>query len=144
MTENLEVQYDITKKSKFKKFYESNKVLIYSFTSIIVILFIIFNLYLDNKEKKKISQTKDKEQFEKTSPALNADKIKTPIFIVQGANDPRVKKSESDQMVKALQDRGVKVQYMVKDNEGHGFLNEENQFDFYREMETFLHTHISQ
>ena len=55
MTENFEVQYDITKKSKFKKFYESNKVLIYSFTSIIVILFIIFNLYLDNKEKKKIS-----------------------------------------------------------------------------------------
>ena len=87
---------------------------------------------------------KDKEQFEKTSPALNADKIKTPLFIVQGANDPRVKKSESDQMVKALQDRGVKVQYMVKDNEGHGFLNEENQFDFYRAMEMFLHTHISQ
>jgi len=47
-------------------------------------------------------------------------------------------------MVKALQDRGVMVQYMVKDNEGHGFLNEENQFDFYREMETFLNTHISQ
>ena len=87
---------------------------------------------------------KDKEQFEKTSPALNVDKIKTPLFIVQGANDPRVKKSESDQMVKALQDRGVMVQYMVKDNEGHGFLNEENQFDFYREMETFLNTHISQ
>ena len=87
---------------------------------------------------------KDKEQFEKTSPALNADKIKTPLFIAQGANDPRVKKSESDQMVKALQDRGVKVRYMVKDNEGHGFLNEENRFDFYREMETFLHTHIIQ
>ena len=83
-----------------------------------------------------------KEQFKKTSPALNAEKIKTPLFIVQGANDPRVKKSESDQMVKALKKNGVEVEYMVKDNEGHGFQNEENQFDFYRATETFLLTHI--
>ena len=73
-----------------------------------------------------------------TSPALNADKIKAPLFVAQGANDPRVNKDESDQMVNALKDRGVEVEYMVKDNEGHGFHNQENQFDFYRAMEKFL------
>jgi dipeptidyl aminopeptidase/acylaminoacyl peptidase len=56
--------------------------------------------------------------------------LTTPLFIAQGANDPRVNKNESDQMVAALRKRGVEVQYMVKDNEGHGFRNEENQFDF--------------
>jgi len=80
----------------------------------------------------------DSLQFVTTSPALNADKIKTPLFIAQGANDPRVKKAESDQMVEALKKRGITVQYMVKDNEGHGFRNEENRFDFYRAMEKFL------
>jgi len=73
-----------------------------------------------------------------TSPALNADKIKAPLFIAQGANDPRVNKAESDQMVEAMKARGVEVEYMVKDNEGHGFRNEENRFDFYGAMEKFL------
>ncbi len=85
---------------------------------------------------------KEAEQFKATSPALNADKIITPLFIAQGANDPRVPIHESDQMVAALKTRGVEVEYMVKDNEGHGFQNEENQFDFYREMETFLKKYI--
>lgn len=76
------------------------------------------------------------------SPSLNADKITAPLFIAQGANDPRVKKSESDQMVEAMKSRGVEVEYMVKDNEGHGFRNEENKFDFYRSMESFLEKHI--
>ena len=73
-----------------------------------------------------------------TSPALNADRIKTPLFVVQGARDPRVNKAESDQMVEALRSRGIDVPYMVKDNEGHGFRNEENQFEFYDAMEAFL------
>jgi len=80
----------------------------------------------------------DSLQLAATSPALNADKIKTPLFIAQGANDPRVNKDESDQVVKALKDRGIVVEYMVKDNEGHGFYNQENRFDFYRAMEKFL------
>jgi dipeptidyl aminopeptidase/acylaminoacyl peptidase len=84
----------------------------------------------------------DKVQFEATSPALNAHKIMTPLFVAQGANDPRVNIDESDQIVKALEDRGVEVEYMVKDNEGHGFYNEENRFDFYRAMEAFLSKHI--
>jgi dipeptidyl aminopeptidase/acylaminoacyl peptidase len=62
--------------------------------------------------------------------------------VAQGANDPRVKKAESDQIVEALRARGVDVEYMVKDNEGHGFLNEENRFEFYRAMERFLAKHL--
>jgi len=80
----------------------------------------------------------DSLQMAATSPALNADKITTPLFIAQGANDPRVNKAESDQMVEALKARNVVVEYMVKDNEGHGFYNQENRFDFYRAMEKFL------
>lgn len=85
---------------------------------------------------------KDKDQFIATSPALNADKIKAPLLIAQGAKDPRVNKAESDQMVQALEKRGVKVQYIVKDNEGHGFRNEENRFEFFEAMEVFLKKHI--
>ena len=85
---------------------------------------------------------KDKELLASASPALHADKIKTPLFIAQGAKDPRVNKAESDQMVEALKKRGVAVEYMVKDNEGHGFRNEENRFEFYEAMEKFLGTHL--
>jgi dipeptidyl aminopeptidase/acylaminoacyl peptidase len=84
----------------------------------------------------------DSLMFVANSPAMNADKIKTPLFIAQGANDPRVNKAESDQMVEALKTRGVEVEYLVKDNEGHGFANEENRFEFYRSMETFLGKHL--
>ncbi len=72
------------------------------------------------------------------SPVFQVDKIRAPLFIAQGKNDPRVNKDESDQMVEALKKRGIAVEYMVKDNEGHGFHNEENRFDFYRSMLTFL------
>ena len=85
---------------------------------------------------------KDNAQLTATSPALNADRIKTPLFIAQGAKDPRVVKAESDQMVEALKKRGVEVDYMVKDNEGHGFRNQENQFEFYGAMEKFLAKHL--
>lgn len=81
---------------------------------------------------------KDKARMTATSPALNADRIKAPLMVAQGARDPRVNKDESDQMVEALRKRGVEVSYMVKDNEGHGFHNEENQFEFYAAMEAFL------
>jgi dipeptidyl aminopeptidase/acylaminoacyl peptidase len=84
----------------------------------------------------------DKQQFEATSPAMNADKIIAPLFVAQGANDPRVNIDESDQIVEAMRTRGIEVEYMVKDNEGHGFRNEENRFDFYRAMEAFLKNHL--
>lgn len=86
---------------------------------------------------------KDSLLLAQNSPVLNADKIKAPLFIAQGANDPRVNKAESDQMVEALKKRGVAVEYLVKDNEGHGFRNEENRFEFYRAMEGFLAKHLT-
>tara|TARA_B100001175_G_scaffold26202_1_gene19350 strand:- start:1311 stop:3131 length:1821 start_codon:yes stop_codon:yes gene_type:complete len=85
---------------------------------------------------------KDKDLLASSSPLLHVDKIKVPLFIAQGANDPRVVKSESDQIVEALKSEGIEVPYMVKEDEGHGFYNQENQFDFYREMEKFLKKHI--
>lgn len=85
---------------------------------------------------------KDKALLESTSPVFHVDKIKAPLFIAQGANDPRVNKDESDQMVAALKKRGIEVEYMVKDNEGHGFHNEENRFAFYGAMEKFLGQHL--
>ena len=76
------------------------------------------------------------------SPVMHADKIKTPLFVAQGKNDPRVNIDESNQMVEALKKRGIVVEYMVKDNEGHGFHNEENRYDFYRAMDKFLGEHM--
>lgn len=76
------------------------------------------------------------------SPVFFVDRIKAPLFIAQGATDPRVNKAESDQVVEALKARGVEVQYLVKDNEGHGFRNEENRFEFYDAMDRFLAQHI--
>jgi dipeptidyl aminopeptidase/acylaminoacyl peptidase len=85
---------------------------------------------------------KDSTLMHDASPVYFVDKIKCPLFIAQGANDPRVNKAESDQVVEALKKRGVQVEYMVKDDEGHGFGNEENQFDFYGAMEKFLAKHL--
>lgn len=85
---------------------------------------------------------KDEAMLKAVSPVFNADKIKAPLLIAQGAKDPRVVKSESDQMVEAMKKRGVEVEYIVKDNEGHGFQNEENRFEFYEAMERFLKKHI--
>jgi len=76
------------------------------------------------------------------SPVYQVDRIKSPLFVVQGRNDPRVNVDESDQMVEAMKARGVDVEYLVKDNEGHGFRNEENRFEFYAAMEKFLDSHL--
>ena len=86
---------------------------------------------------------KDSVMLREVSPVFHVDKIKAPLFIAQGKNDPRVNVDESDQMVKAMKDKGIKVEYLVKNNEGHGFRNEENKFDFYRAMEKFLNTQLS-
>ena len=85
---------------------------------------------------------KDKELLTAASPVFHADKIKTPLFVAQGANDPRVNKAESDQIVEALRARGIDVEYMLKENEGHGFLNEENKVEFYNAMLKFLDSHL--
>lgn len=85
---------------------------------------------------------RDAERLRATSPLYHVDKIRCPLFVAQGANDPRVKLEESDQIVAALRERGVDVEYLVKDDEGHGFANEENRFEFYRAMESFFAKHL--
>lgn len=84
----------------------------------------------------------DKDLMKDASPVYNVDKIIAPLFIAQGRTDPRVNINESDQMVEALKKRGIDVPYMVKDNEGHGFHNEENRFEFYEAMEKFLEKYL--
>lgn len=99
--------------------------------------------FLDQMHEMVGDPEKDKALLSSASPALHTDRIKTPLFVAQGANDPRVNKAESDQIVESLRKRGVPVEYMVKDNEGHGFHNEENRFDFYTAMEGFLAKHLT-
>jgi len=80
----------------------------------------------------------DKDAMLEASPVFHINKIQSPLFVAQGANDPRVNIDESDQIVSALRKRGVDVPYMVNYDEGHGFHNEENQFGFYKAMLGFL------
>ncbi len=80
--------------------------------------------------------------LEARSPINRVDQITAPLMVLQGANDPRVKKAESDQIVEALRARGVPVEYIVKDDEGHGFVKPENKLDVYRAVERFLAAHL--
>lgn len=89
---------------------------------------------LDNPEELKIAR--------EVSAVNNVDKIKKPLLVVQGANDPRVNINESDQIVTALRAKGFDVPYMVKYNEGHGFQREENRMDFYSAMLGFFAKHL--
>ena len=84
----------------------------------------------------------DKALLEAVSPVFHAENIRIPLLVAQGANDVRVNKAESDQIVEAVRKAGKDVVYMVKDNEGHGFHNEENRFDFYRALEEFFRKHL--
>jgi len=72
------------------------------------------------------------------SPLLHAAKIKKPLLIGQGANDPRVKQAESDQIVKAMKEKGIPVTYVLFPDEGHGFARPENRMSFNAIAETFL------
>lgn len=85
---------------------------------------------LDNPEEARIAK--------EVSPVFQIDKIKKPLFVVQGANDPRVNINESDQIVKALRAKGFEVPYMVKYDEGHGFGKEQNRIEFYKTMLGFF------
>lgn len=79
-----------------------------------------------------------KNLIEKASPLFSADKITKPLLVVQGANDPRVKKAEADQIVVALRDKGHEVSYILADDEGHGFRKPVNNMAMFAEIERFL------
>ena len=83
-----------------------------------------------------------KAQLERQSPLNSAAKITTPLLVIQGANDPRVNKAESDQIVIALRDRGFPVEYLVAPDEGHGFARPVNNMAAFAATERFLASHL--
>jgi dipeptidyl aminopeptidase/acylaminoacyl peptidase len=78
----------------------------------------------------------------KISPANQADKIRKPLFVVQGLNDPRVPASESEQMVKAIRGNGGNVWYLQAKDEGHGFQKKKNSDYMFLSTVTFLKEHL--
>ncbi len=84
----------------------------------------------------------DKKDLIARSPLFKASEIRTPMLVVHGLNDPRVKKSESDQLVVALRERGINVEYLVAPDEGHGFRAPENRMALAVAIERFLFKHI--
>lgn len=84
---------------------------------------------------------RDRERLTKDSPITYLDQMVNPMLVIQGANDPRVVKAESDQIVEALQQKGLDVEYLVLDDEGHGFSRKENEILVYRRMLEFLQKH---
>ena len=88
------------------------------------------------------SKPEDAERLKRQSPLFSAKNIKAPLLVVQGANDPRVKKAESDQIVIALRDLGRDVEYIVAPDEGHGFAGVENRTAFAVAAEKFLSKHL--
>jgi dipeptidyl aminopeptidase/acylaminoacyl peptidase len=76
------------------------------------------------------------------SPLSKAGDIRIPLLIAQGANDPRVKQGESEQIVAALKEKGIDHEYMLFPDEGHGFAKPENRLEFYAHAEIFLAKHL--
>ena len=76
------------------------------------------------------------------SPLSRVDAIRIPVLIAQGENDPRVKRAESEQIVAAMKERGIDHEYLLYENEGHGFAKPENRIDFYHHADRFLAKHL--
>ena len=84
----------------------------------------------------------DLERLRRISPLFHADQIQRPLLVLQGANDPRVLKIESDEMVAAARENGATVEYVVFEDEGHGFAKKENQREGYSKILGFLDEHL--
>jgi dipeptidyl aminopeptidase/acylaminoacyl peptidase len=85
---------------------------------------------------------RDTEFLISRSPLNKVDQIRIPMLIAQGANDPRVKQAESEQIVEAMQSRGIPHEYLLFPDEGHGFVKPQNRLKFYAAAEKFLATHL--
>lgn len=84
-----------------------------------------------------------KAQLKRKSPFFHADRIKAPLLVAQGNNDPRVKTAESDQIAVAMRDHGLQVEYLNFPDEGHGFANPDNSMAFLAVCEAFFARHLS-
>ena len=89
-----------------------------------------------------LENERDRNRLEAQSPLFSADRIQAPLMVIQGANDPRVKQAESDQIVAALRDLGRPVEYLVAPDEGHGFRKEVNSLAMTAALERFLAEHL--
>ena len=78
------------------------------------------------------------------SPLFHADQVKNPVMVLQGANDPRVLQVESDEIVAALKENDVPVEYIVFEDEGHGFIKKENEIKAYRQIREFLDKYLKE
>jgi len=85
---------------------------------------------------------KDRDFLMATSPLFHAKEIRRPMIVIQGANDPRVIKAESDDIVDAVKKNGVPVEYVVFADEGHGFSKKKNTLEAYERILTFLDKHL--
>lgn len=85
---------------------------------------------------------KDLDYLYGISPLFHAKNIQKPLMVLQGANDPRVLKIESDEIVKVVKEKGVPVEYVLFDDEGHGFVKKENKIKGYKAILTFLNQHL--
>ena len=86
--------------------------------------------------------TADSVRLYEISPVFHAHKVKNPVMVLQGANDPRVLKVESDEIVAGIAANGITVEYVVFDDEGHGFRKKENEIEGYGKILSFLDTHL--
>jgi len=86
--------------------------------------------------------TTDSVRLYEISPVFHAHKVKNPVMVLQGANDPRVLKIESDEIVAGIEANGITVEYVVFDDEGHGFRKKENEIEGYGKVLTFLETYL--
>ena len=84
---------------------------------------------------------RDKDRFIKDSPVTYLDNMTKPMLVIQGAKDPRVVKAESDQIVAKLKEKGREVEYLVLEDEGHGFSKKENEIKVYKKMLEFMEKH---
>jgi len=85
----------------------------------------------------------DEERLRRISPLFHAENITKPMIVLQGANDPRVLQVESDEIVQALKDNGVPVEYVLFDDEGHGFRNRDNEIEGYKAIRAFLDQYLA-
>jgi dipeptidyl aminopeptidase/acylaminoacyl peptidase len=98
--------------------------------------------YLSMLHRRLGDPEKDRESLLGRSPLGHVDRIRIPLLIAQGANDPRVKQSESEQIVAILREKGIDHEYLLFPDEGHGFAKPENRLRFYAAAETFLAKHL--
>jgi dipeptidyl aminopeptidase/acylaminoacyl peptidase len=101
-----------------------------------------WSAFLETMHKRVGNPDTDEELLRERSPLFSVDNIKIPMLIAQGANDPRVKQAESEHIVAAMEAKGIDYEYMLFEDEGHGFAKPENRLKFYGVAESFLAKHL--